>query len=252
MPRLQVNARRPGRVWHLRCWGEPPLGQGGGDVGLGSAQTTRGIAFELGDRAHRSRQRAAVVGRRGDRRLGGPPPRFGPMVQRHRSHRSLRRGPDERRRFCSARRRDQLRHRAGARRSGPARRRQRHRRTRGQCDPQGRSPAAPRRGQCRAPGHSRVHDKPRQRQPRDCARASLHPRGRQSIALGVRALRQYSSVQSAEDAGQSRGPPGERPRCRRRRARRRGLVLDPRSQYGLAAGEDRRGGTARRGARTRA
>ncbi len=45
---------------------------------------------------------------------------------------------------------------------------------------------------------------------------------------------------------------GERPRCRRRRARRRGLVLDPRSQYGLAAGEDRRGGTARRGARTRA
>src|SRR6185503_13872504 len=48
-----------GTLW---CCGGPPAG-GGGDVGLGSGQATRGNPFKLGSRAHRSRQRTAIVGR---------------------------------------------------------------------------------------------------------------------------------------------------------------------------------------------
>ena len=118
----------------------------------------------------------------------------------------------------------------------------RHRRSRGECDPQDRSPAAARRGQRGAPGHPRVHHGPWQRQPRDRARAPVHSCRGQSVALGVRALRQHSRLQCAEDPRQIRGTSGECRRRRRRRAGRGGVVLHPRSQHGLAAGKDCGGG----------
>ena len=237
-----------GTLW---CCGGPPAG-GGGDVGLGSGQATRGNPFKLGGRAHRSRQRAAVVGRRRVERAGGPPPRLGPMVQRYNPHRSLRRGPDERRRFCRPRWRDQLRHGAGAGGSRAARRRDRHRRSHRQCDPQDRSPAAARRGQRRAPGHPGVHHDPWKRQPRDRARAPVHSCRGQSVAFGVRALRQHSRLQCAEGPRQIRGTSGECRRRRRRRAGRGGVVLHARPQHGLAAGKDCGSGLPRRGAHPRA
>ena len=216
VPLLQVNASRPrSRLAPVVLLRWTARG-GGGDVGLGPGQTTRGIPFQLGSRAHRSRQRACVVGRRRSERTGGPPPRLGPMVQRHHSHRSLRRGADERRRFRGTRWRDQLRHGAGACGSRVARRRHQHHRSRGECDPQDRSSAATRRGQRGAPGHSRVHHGPWKRQPRNRAGAPVHSRRGQSIALGVRAFGQHSRLQCAEDPRQVRGTSSE---CRRRRRR---------------------------------
>src|SRR4029077_8698451 len=61
-----------GTLW---CCGGPRAG-GGGGVGLGTGQATRGNPFKLGSRAHRSRQRTAIVGRRRVERAGGPPPRL--------------------------------------------------------------------------------------------------------------------------------------------------------------------------------
>ena len=83
---------------------------------------------------------------------------------------------------------------------------------------------------------------PWKRQPRNRAGAPVHSRRGQSIALGVRAFRQHSRLQCAEDPRQVRGTSGECRRRRRRRAGCGGVVLHPRSQHGLAAGKDCGGG----------
>ena len=128
----------------------------------------------------------------------------------------------------------------------------RHRRSHSQCHPQDRSPAATRRGQRRAPGHPGVHHDPWQRQPRDRARAPVHSCRGQSLAFGVRALRQHSRLQCAEGPRQIRGTSGECRRRRRRRAGRGGVVLHTRPQHGPAAGKDCGSGLPRRGAHPRA
>ena len=160
-------------------------------------------------------------------RLGGPPPHLGAMVQRTiltgLCGAALMGGAvfaalDGETNFATVPERVEATLRA----------RERHRRTRGQRDAQGRSAAAARRGRCRARGHSRVHDEPREWN-REIVRVRPSSRGRQSVADGVGALRQYSGVQCAEDAGQSGGAGGERRRRRRRRARRGGLVFHSRS-----------------------
>ncbi len=226
-----------------------PRSRAEGDVGLGSGQTTRRISSR--GRAYRSRQRAAAVGRWRDHRLGGSPPRLGAVVQRHHPDRSLRRGPHGRRRFCSARRRDQFRHRAGARGSRVARRRRRHRGSAGQRHAQERPPAAARRDHRHAAGHSGFDHHARRQQPRDRARAPVRAGRGQSFALAIGALRQHSALQCAEDAHAVRRG-GRRGRGRRHRARRGSVVLHPRSLHRAAAGEDRRRGGDRRDPRARA
>ena len=175
-----------------------PRSRAEGDVGLGSGQTTRRISSR--GRAHRSRQRAAAVGRWRDHRPGGSPARLRAVVQRHHPDRSLRRGPHGRRRFRSARRRDQFRHRAGARGSRAARRRRRHRRSAGQRHAQDRPPAAARRSHRHPAGHSGFDHDARRRQPRDRARAPVRAGRGQPLALAIGALRQHSALQCAEDA----------------------------------------------------
>jgi len=92
----------------------------------------RGHSVRAWSRAHRSRQRAAIVRGRRELRLGRPPPRLGAVVQRHYPHRPVRRAlmgapfslPSTARPIC---------HRAGAHRGDIAPDRRRRRRPHRQC-----------------------------------------------------------------------------------------------------------------------
>ena len=145
-------------------------------------------------RSDRSRQRAAAFGRRRAPWRHRSPPRLGAVVFRHNPDRSLRRGPDGRRRFRVARRRDQFRHRAGARRERAARR---HRRDRRQARRTARADRLPPAGETNAARQViRVsHHQPRRR-PRGGARAPVRARLRQPDAVGIRVRRQHPALQS--------------------------------------------------------
>ena len=132
------------------------------------------------------------------RRPARPAPAFGPVVLRHDLDRTVRRSTHGRRRFCFARRRNQFRHRTRTRRDGAARRALRHRRPLERL-PQSRSPAGDQRAERDAadPAHS---DFDAHQQSRIGAHSRLRPRLRQSVADGVRSLRQHPAVQSAKAA----------------------------------------------------
>ena len=112
MPTLDSTfTGRIGAAASVRTLRARPRVQGDDDwITPGRAHTDR-----RADAGHRSRQRAAAFGRWRHRRRHRSPPHLGAVVFRHDPDRRLRRGSDGRRRFCVARRRNQFRHRAGAR-----------------------------------------------------------------------------------------------------------------------------------------
>ena len=165
-----------------------------GDLSLGPGETAQRKS-EVLCRGHRSRQRTAAFGGR-RRQFGRPAPAFGAMVFRNDPDRTVRRGPDGRRRFRVARRRDQFRQRPRAGRDRAARGDFEHRRP-AERSAQDRPPAGAQRAERRAANPARSDLDARARS-RIGARAFLRARHRQSFADRQRSLRQHSPVQSAK------------------------------------------------------
>ena len=215
---------------------------------IGSSQAAR-TPIQSGC-GRRSRQRAAAFGRWRHRRRHRSPPRFGAVVFRHDPDRRLRRGPDGRRRFCVARRRNQFRHRAGADREHAARR---HRRDRRQARQPQERPAAAGRRKPAPPARSSAISNTTKVGDREVVRT--RPLVRVSANLTMTSTEFAASVppfNRAEAAGAGRRRRRAGRRSAGRRARRRSLLRDARSRRRPAEGQDRIRAADRRHHRARA
>ena len=171
------------------------------------------------------------------------------MVQWNNPDRSLRRGPDGRRRFRSAGWRSQFCQHAGATGNGAARFARRiwraHRRRHSQS-----RPAADARRVQHQPQRDQGDDHFPRGRPRGSARAALYPRRLQPFAQRHRSVRQYSAIQSAENAGRCRCTGSRRRGCSG--ARRRSVLCYARSRCAAATRSHRRSGVTRGGSCCRA
>ena len=207
---------------------------GRGNGRFGSRQGAQGGSVTgIATRCHRTRQRTAVVGGRWTAQGSRPAPRIGALAFRHDSRRPVRRRPDGRRRFRSARRRGSFRRDAGTRRAA-RRPEQSHR-------PQERPPAACDRTQLRPPRlpHHHHDQDGRTRGP---AGPPVRQGREQPRALGDGTVGENTGLQSAAHARQHGGRrnPGCRGGDRSGRDQCRSLVRHPRSPERDAASQARR------------